>query len=149
MLYDLFRATFNMWLTLTYCTFFIQKQLKMLFLSLILGIQSKVNVCGSWATSQKSLKMKVNLLWDSLLEILLVKNEDLDQLLAASECICLCFTPRCRVPEGQVWAVERTLQPLHPGRAVYERREHPVRSGHGAAGEWVQTFSQQEEICHR
>lgn len=25
--------------------------------------------------------------------ILLIKNEDLDQLLAASECICLCLTP--------------------------------------------------------
>lgn len=28
-----------------------------------------------------------------MLEILLIKNEDLDQLLAASECICLCLTP--------------------------------------------------------
>lgn len=39
---------------------FRQKGLEVLFLSLILGIQSRINVCGSWVTSQKSLKTKVN-----------------------------------------------------------------------------------------
>lgn len=63
--------------------------------------------------------------------------------------ICLCLTPRRRVPEGQVWAVRRAIEPDHSSRAVHEWREHPVRGGHGAAGGWIQTFSQQEEICHR
>lgn len=59
------------------------------------------------------------------------------------------FDPRCRVPEGQVWTFKRPVKSLHSGSAVYERGEHPVRGGYGAAGHWIQTFSKQEEVCHR
>lgn len=59
------------------------------------------------------------------------------------------FDPRGRIPQGQVWIVKWSIKPLHPGSAVYERGEHPVRGRYGAAGGWIQTFSQQEEVCHR
>lgn len=59
------------------------------------------------------------------------------------------FDPRRRVPEGQVRAFQRPVQPFHPGRAVHERRQHAVGGGHGAAGQRLPALSQQEAVCHR
>lgn len=56
---------------------------------------------------------------------------------------------RCRVSESQVWTGQWSIEPLHSGRAVHERRHHAVWSRHGAPGQRVQTVPQQEEICHR
>lgn len=59
------------------------------------------------------------------------------------------FDSRRRLSESQVRPVQWALEPVHVGGAVHEREQHTVRSGHGAAGDQIQTFSQQEKICHR
>lgn len=131
-----------------------RKRLKVTFLSPVLGIQSRISVCGSWVTSQKSLKMKVDPLFLLCLQLVLNPTcmcavRKRAGSVAGKWVYLFVFDPRRRVPEGQVWAVKWPVEPLHSGSAVHEWGEHPVGSGHGAAGGWIQTFSQQEEICHR
>lgn len=131
----------------------------LLFLFLFLGMQSRISVCGSWMTSPKSLKMKVNNCSLLCLQVEATCSKSyfwrkymvrqIARSVIGKWVYLFVFDRRCWVPEGQVWTVRWTIEPLHSGCAVYEWGEYPVRSGHGAAGDRIQTFSQQEEICHR